>query len=122
MNPESHLYDVHLFAVVRRKLRRIAAASPAAAVVAARDDAAVGYFLQRFDDAEGLGDFADEFTHYLVDVVGDAEFEQSCWFHAEETPLLQILRTLVRWDETGRDADVLRELLEEVRHILSRSL
>lgn len=120
--PEPHLYNVHLYAVVRRKLTDISAESPQAAVHAAQEQPTIARWLRQLEDPQSIGEFAEEFNHYLVDVAGDEDFEQSCLFHAAETPLLQPLRDLVRWDDSGRDPDELRKLLKEARHILSQSL
>ncbi len=115
-------YDVHLFAVVRFQVPSIVAESPQAAVGAARDHPAVGRWLRRLDNPQGIGEFADEFSHYLVDVADDPDLEQSRWFHSAESPLLQIPQSLVRWDETDRPPAVLEELLVAARHALSNSL
>jgi|GEM_PF-5786670 len=120
--PDQTLFDVQLYAVVRCKLERIAADSPPEAVEAARTHPQAVRWLTGLEDLQGRGAFAEEFSYFLVDVVGDVEFRQSCWYHAEETPLLQILRLLVLWDERGRADQTLDDLLTEVRHILSRSL
>ena len=80
-------YDVHLFAVVRVKVAGVTARSPQAAVEAAREQAAPSFY-DRFDAPDG--DYAEELSHYLVDVVGDDEYEQSVWFQAAEAPLLSI--------------------------------
>lgn len=116
------MFDVHLYAVVRRKVPNIPADSLQAAITAAQSHPSTARWLQRLDDPVGGGEFAEEFSHYLVDIVGDAEFEQSCWFHAAETPLLQILRRLVCWDETGRTPEGMRALLHNVRQILSQTV
>lgn len=122
MTDSTRLFDVHLYAIVRRTIAKIAADSPAAAVAQAQQHPSVAAWLRRLDDPQGAGEFAEEFSHYLVDVVGDDDFEQSRWFHAAESPLLEILRNLFRGDDTGRDPEQLPDLLQEVRQILSRCL
>lgn len=116
------LYDVHLFAIIRRRLTNISASDPRTAVVAAQADPSVGRWLRQLDDTDGFGEFAEEFSHFLVDVVGDDEFLKSEWFHSDDDPLLVPLRELLAWDEAGRNSDRLTALLATVRSLLDSSV
>lgn len=112
-------YDVHLFAIIRRKIAHISADSAPAAIATAQEHPATARWLNRLDDPDGVGEFADEFSHFLVDVEGDEEFEQSRWFHSGTNPLLKPLRELIAWGDSERDEGQLAALLADVRQILS---
>lgn len=120
--PNQNLFDVHLFAIVRWKLPAVPAVCPETAIQAAREHPATARWLRLLEDPQGIGEFADEFSHYLVDVTGDEEFEQSRWFHAAESPLVVFARRWVEWADNGRAVDELPQLHEEARQILSQSI
>src|SRR5687767_8449376 len=77
---ETTQFDVHLFAVVRVKIPHVAAASHRDAIAWAVEHS--GDLYERFAGADS--EFAEEFSHFLVDVVGDNAFEQSQWFYCEQ--------------------------------------
>ena len=115
----SHRYDVHVFAVIRRKISGISAATPTEAIRQTLAGPVVRRWLESFTDADESGEFAEEISHYLVDVVGDEEFAQSRWFQSADDPLLAPLRDLIRWDESGRDPAALTSLLTTMRGLLA---
>jgi hypothetical protein len=112
-------YDVHLFAIVRLKVADVAATNPRAAIEAALAEPAVVQRLERLDAPDR--EFDQDFSHFLVDVVGDPEYERSAWFHSPTEPLLDLLRTLIAWDESGRPSDPLVALLSDARHQLAQT-
>ena len=81
------VYDVHIFTVVRVKLEGIDAATPEEAITVARGKAD---FYVMFNDqvvaessGRGIGghtEWAEEDSHYMVDVVGDEEYENTQYF------------------------------------------
>ena len=105
-------FDVHLFPVVRLKVPGVLASSHVEAVERALEQ--VGAELQECLASSGV-EYAEEISHYLVDVAGDSDYLQSRWFYAAEDPLLTFLRRLAAWDESGRDAATLHELITDVR-------
>ena len=120
--PETRLYDVHAFAVIRRQVSQVAASSPAEAILAAGEQRSLHRWLDQFSDAETVGEFADEISHYLVDVAGDPEFTASRWFHSRHHPWIPLFERLIAWDEEGRAADELTALLANVRQILAETV
>lgn len=118
--PALSLFHVQLFAVVRREVRNVAAPSLRDAVEAAFSRLPVNEFSDRFDS--DTTDFADEFSHYLVDVAGDAEFTQSRFLTSLQEPLLQILRALVSWHIDGRPEEALGALIVEARSVLDSAV
>jgi hypothetical protein len=113
-------FHVHLFAVVRVTIPGINSTSMHAAVPAAIDAFCASESPKRFE-GESTG-FADEFSHFLVDVEGDPEFEQSRFLTSGQEPLLELLERLVAWDESGRPEPPLAAILAEVRSILKWSV
>jgi hypothetical protein len=112
------LYHVHLFAVVRVKISNVEATSERDAIARAREQAPDLY--ERFDAPDG--EFTEEFSQFLVDVVGDADYDQSRWFHSTENPLLSILDSLVRWYHAEpRDAARLDQIVAEAREAIETS-
>lgn len=72
------MYDVHIFTVVRVKLSGVDAPTPTDAIAWVKEQLD---FYNLFSD-EHLPptvdhEWAEEHSHYMVDVVGDAEFEQT---------------------------------------------
>jgi hypothetical protein len=120
--PTEKLYEVHVFAVIRRRISHISATSPAEAIKAAADRRSLSRWLDQFRDADTVGEFAEEFSHFLIDVADDPEFLESRWFHSAHHPLIPRLRKLAAWDEQGRDPVVLNELLDNVRQILAETV
>ena len=110
------LFDVHVFTVVRILIAAIPAATPEAAIQQALESPA----LTALDcalisvDAE----WAEEHSHFLVDVVGDEAHDESRWFHSHDEPLLDLVRELVQWSESGRDPVALELLLSKAQAAL----
>jgi hypothetical protein len=106
-------FDVHLFPVIRVKISVVDAPSPRDAVEETLRHIGPNFYA-RFKEPDS--EFADEFSHYLVDVPGDADFRESQWFYSTQEPLLSLLRRLQQWDERGRtDGQLLDKLLADAR-------
>jgi len=117
---EPETYDVHLFPIIRLKISGITASSPAEAIEMAQSQ----FPTEQFETALcriGAED-AEEFSHYLVDVAGDEDFERSRFFHSTSEPCLEPLRRLVDWVDAGRDRLALVPLILEVREILKATV
>jgi hypothetical protein len=115
--PAPRLFHVHLFAVVRREVRNVAAPSLRDAVEAAFAQLSPQEFSERFDS--DATEFADEFSHYLIDVDGDDEFTQSRFLTSVQEPLLELLRRLIVWHDGGRPEGELDAILVEARVALT---
>ena len=113
------LYDVHLFPVVRLKVSDIAAASHREAVEKACS-ATVPELYQRFETKDG--DFAEEISHFLVDVVGDEQFECSRFYYSESDPLVSNLARLITWYDKGADSEELERIIADARDVLETSV
>jgi hypothetical protein len=109
-------FDVHLYPVVRVKVAGITADSPQAAIQQALSQ------TDLYAACEAGGEFAEEVSHYLVDVVGDAEYEQSRWFHSTDVPLIDNLQRLVAWYDGGRDEAELARIIANARDVLTHSV
>ena len=110
------MYDVHLFPVVRLKVPNVEAPSHREAITWARCQIAENLTQRCPDDA---GEYAEEFSHYLVDVVGDEERRQSQSFYSQDEPLVANLRRLVNWYDARRDnAGELAEIINDARDVL----
>ena len=110
-------FDVHVFTVVRLKVAGVAAESPEAAI-----KAALAHPVHRDLDRalEPLGaEWAEEHSHFLVDVVGDEEFEQSRWFHSRDEPLLELLERLTTWATIHAVPTTLQPFLDQAQAALS---
>lgn len=68
-------YDVHLYAVVRVKVSGVEACSMENAIEKAEGATPLHQMFDRGDM-----EYAEEITHYLVDVEGDEEYMQTKWF------------------------------------------
>lgn len=115
--PATSRFHVHLFAIVRWEVRNVAAPSLRDAVEAALAQLSPHEFFERFDSDRT--EFADEFSHYLVDVDGDDEFMQSRFLTSAQEPLLDFLRRLVVWHDGGRPEAELEALLFGARSVLA---
>lgn len=79
-------YNVHVYAIVRVKVVGIEADDMRAAVNMAIDGTNFYSLLNSDIEQEALAgtvehvEFAEEFSHFLVDVEGDEDFEESEWF------------------------------------------
>lgn len=117
---ESTLFDVHLFAVMRLKVSGVPAATMKDAIPAALERMLAPSLEERF--AGPNTEFAEEFSHYLVDVAGDTEYEQSRFFHSAKDPLIEPLRWLIAWADGERDADTLDTLIAQARETLDNTV
>ena len=118
--PDSQsLYDVHLFPVVRIKVSGIAATSHREAIEKACV-ATVPELYQRFETKDG--DFAEEISHFLVDVVGDEQFECSRSYYSQAEPLITNLARLITWHDKGADSDELERIIADARDVLETSV
>ena len=110
------IYDVHLFPVVRLKVPNVEAPSHREAIARARCQIAED-LTQRFPDDDG--EYAEEFSHYLVEVVGDEKRLQTQAFYSQDEPLVANLRRLVNWYDARRDnAGELAEIINDARDVL----
>ena len=119
-------FDVHLFPTARLKIAGISASSPEEAIEIARGKMPIQEFdrtLRNFR-AENVADAedAEEFSHFLVDYVGDEDFERSRFFHCHAEPCLKPLQKLVEWFDAGRDEAALTSLVAEARRILNATV
>ena len=71
-------FDVHLFALVRVKVEGIDADDMPAAIKKAEQAVHLTGMFNREETPQI--EYAEEISHYLVDVQGDTEFNDSCWF------------------------------------------
>lgn len=83
-------YNVHIYATVRVLIQDVEAADMKAATETAEKAAD----LQNYPFGRGV-EYADEVTAFLVDVVGDEEYEQSQSFDMHQ-PTYEQLRGLAR--------------------------
>jgi hypothetical protein len=102
--------------VVRIEVPDVVAADPAAAVRIARGRVEDSLY-DRFEAPDG--EYAEEISHALVDVAGDADFTRSVWFESAEHPLLSLYRNLVAWHDGGRPPGGLEALVREARGLLA---
>jgi hypothetical protein len=115
-SPQARVFDVHLFPVVRLKASGVMAASHEQAIEKALEQV-VPELPARLANS-GI-EYAEEVSHFLVDVAGDAEYRQSHWYYSREEPLLSYLSRLVAWYDADRaDDDALEKLVAEAREAL----
>jgi hypothetical protein len=119
-DPASTLFDVHLFAVVRLKVSGVSALSMTDAIPAALERIPAPSLYDRFTSPDT--EYAEEISHYLVDVAGDTEYQQSRFFHSAEDPLVQFVRELVAWIANDRSDSQLAELLSQAQQILDQTI
>jgi hypothetical protein len=67
-------------------------------------------------------EFADEFSHFLVDVEGDVDFEKSRFLTSAREALLDVLQRLVLWLGSDRSDALLASLIAECRSILETTV
>ena len=115
---EPTVYHVHIFAVVRVRVAGITAPSHQAAAEQAHQQ--VPTFQQRFHGSDC--DYADEISHYLVDVAGDEDFRNSRWFYSQDQPLFANLQRLLAWHDGHRDAAELDAIIADARQAIAASL
>jgi hypothetical protein len=109
-------FDVHLFPIVRIKVVDISAPTPQRAIEVALQRAPLEQLEAALKPLEA--EFAEEYSHFLVDVVGDTEFEHSQFFYSSADPGLSPLRRLVAWADGRRDIAVLKQIVAEARETL----
>lgn len=114
---EVRTFDVRLFPVVQIKIPEVSAASPVEAITSARLLVENCEFLRRLEQA-GF-EFADEYSHFLVDVVGDEDFSRSQFFYSSDDPSVTPLRQIVEWADSGRDPFVLEGILTSIRELMA---
>ena len=119
-DPPPQQFDVHLFPVIRWKCSGISASSPEEAIQLAQVHLPLDRLEMQLRDLDA--EYAEEISHYLVDIVGDADFERSRFYHSSQELCLVPLRLLLAWSEGGRNEAVLVALLAEVREMLARSV
>jgi hypothetical protein len=106
-------FDVHLFPVIRVRISGVEGPSHREAVEEALRHLGPTFYA-RFKEPDS--EFAEEFSHFLVDVAGDDDFRNSQWFYSSQEPLLALLRRLLEWDQRGRtDGQLLTKLLANAR-------
>lgn len=115
--PQFQQYDVHLFAVVRRKVSDVNATSHREAIESA---------LAKTDLYTCFGgpetEYAEELSHFLVDVVGDDEYAHSQWYYSQDVPLMSNLARLVSWYDRGRAGEELEQIIRDARDVLANSV
>ena len=114
---EQRRFNVHLFPVIRLLVSDVEADSHRAAVEKAL---AMTDLYARFEASDG--DYAEEISHYLVDVVGDDEYAESWWFYSRQSPFMANFARLVSWYDRGRSDDELDAIIADVRQILDAAL
>lgn len=117
---ETKLYDVHLFQPIRRKICNVAATDQLAAIKAALDSPEFKGWLRQFDDADKQGDDTEDSPFYLVDEVGDVEYERSRYYDDATNPLLEPLRQLVAWHDSDGTDEGLEKVVAEARRLLGQ--
>lgn len=115
--PQIQQYDVHLFAVARRKVSGVNATSHRKAIKSALAETDL---YACFNGAET--EYAEELCHFLVDVVGDDEYAQSQWYYSQDAPLMSNLARLVSWYERGRSGEELEQIILDARDVLANSV
>ena len=76
------IYDVHLFPLVRVKVRGVEADSQIAAIGKAEAVVNLNQLFDRTGDVDT--EYAEEISHYLVDEEEDPEFERSEFYHFKD--------------------------------------
>jgi len=107
-------YDVHLFPIVRVKVHGVEAGSQEEAIKKAEDSTDFNDLFNKAPDIE----YAEEVAYYLVDEVGDEEYERTRWHDGAFTSDPQ-KRNLVGENEQLKAAltdcrDALGEYLQSV--------
>lgn len=115
--PNAKLYNVHLFPVVRLKVTAVDAMFHIEAV----EKAVAQTDLYAECESTNL-EYAEELSHFLVDVAADPEFENSQWFYSRDNPLLANLARLVKWYDQGRSPDELESIIKSARDALSAAV
>ena len=107
---------MHLFVIVRVKVPGVEASTHEEAVEKARQQAGQDFY-ERFATPDS--EYAEEISHYLVDVTGDPEYNQSRWFYSEQNPLAANLRRLLAWYDRDRaDDDELDQIIAAAREAI----
>ena len=111
------MFNVHLFPVVRIKVSSVEAPSHIEAV-----EQAVAQ-TDLYSECESTNfEYAEELSHFLVDVAADPEFENSQWFYSRNNPLRVNLARLVKWYDQGRSPNELEAIIKSARDALSAAV
>lgn len=96
-------YDVHYYAEIRQKFTNIEASSPREAVLKGFEDQRYLRWIQQFYVEHPLcvriGEFAEGFSGYMVDVAGDTDYSESRYFADCAQDGVAVLQQLVAWAE-----------------------
>ena len=84
-------YDVHLFPVVRLKFPRVQAESQTEAI-----EKAIEGFHSSLPSAFVDAEYADELEYFLVDEVGDEEYERTQWYEYDTEGQLYTPKEMIR--------------------------
>ena len=113
-------YDVLLYPVVLLNVPGVVAKSHREAVEKACAEIAPE-LCEKFTPCGA--EYADEFSHFVVDVVGDEEFRQSRSFYSQSEPLVSNLARLVLWyDQADRDMAELERIIADARNVIETSI
>ena len=88
-------FHVHVYPIVRIRVSDIVASSYRDAIEKAIDRLPPDVLYRRFET--GDSEYAEEFSHFLVDVAGDKEFLRSQWYQSSQESLIPLLQKLVDW-------------------------
>ena len=116
-SPQQQRFNVHLYPVVRLVVSGVEAASHQDAVEKAIEQTDL---CTRFASADG--EYAEEISHFLVDVVGDDDYAQSWWFYSRQSPLMANFKRLIAWYDNGGSDDELDSIIADARAILAASI
>lgn len=116
-SPQQQRFNVHLFPVVRLAVHGVEAASHQEAVDRALEQTDL---FARFASADG--EYAEEISHFLVDVVGDNDYAQSWWFYSRQSPLMSNFARLVAWYENSGSVEELNSIIADARATLAASI
>jgi hypothetical protein len=112
-DPQTTTFHVHLFPVIRLMVSDVIAATPQEAIQLAQAAMPAG----RLDTCLRPmgGEWAEEFSHFLVDVAGDEEFSQSRFFYSRDDPAVSVLQAILAWHDGDRSEHELSEVICQVR-------
>jgi hypothetical protein len=116
--PEPCMFDVHLFSVVRITVPCLEADSPAEAVAKAVQQCWDSLY-QRFDSADT--EFAEEFSYFLVDVLGKQRITRG--YLPKEDLRIDLLIRLLKWFDRARDdKNQLASIISAARDIVNEAV
>jgi len=117
MPDQRQRFNVHLYPVVRLAVSGVEAVSHQEAISKSLERTDL---FARFASADG--EYAEEISHFLVDVVGDEQYTQSLWYYGQQAPLMSNVARLVAWYDDGRSDDELDRIIGDAREILTSSI